>query len=493
VLRTFSVVFTGRFRVLAVALAVTVPTGGLIASAAPARPQTDGRRLYEAGCAPCHGADGEGGEKGPGIVEVRSSRSRARPDLRALIRTGIPAAGMPAFPLPDADLDALAGYVAALIAPAIDHPPAGDPRAGERFFFGQGDCARCHRVAGQGGFLGPDLSNLGRARGLRRIEQALRRPGARKVPGYGVVTLELRDGRTVRGLLKNESNYDAQVLSLQGQPLLVARQQIRRQVREPKSLMPPLSASPEQERDLLAFLSRLDARAAAPAPAAAKVAARPGADDFSQVVRPRPGEWPTYHGHPGGNRHSPLRQIQRGNVGRLAPAWMFSVPNGRRLEVTPLVADGVMYVTAANQALALDPRTGRQIWHYARPLTPGVIGDAAGGINRGLALLGDRLFMVTDHAHLIALHRATGQLLWDVEVADYKQHYGTTSAPLVVKDLVITGTSGGDEGGRADSSPPTGPRPANGSGGSGPCPRPASRCPRPGWGGPSSTAARPPG
>ena len=135
-------------------------------------------------------------------------------------------------------------------------------------------------------------------------------------------------------------------------------------------------------------------------------------------------------------------------MARLAPKWMFPIPNGRRLEVTPLVVDGVMYVTAANQALALDPRTGRQIWHYARPLTKGVIGDAAGGINRGVALLGDRVFMVTDHAHLIALHRATGRLLWDVEVADYRQHYGTTSAPLVVKDLVITGTSGGDEGAR---------------------------------------------
>ena len=338
--------------------------------ALPARAQTEaGRRLYEAGCAPCHGADGEGGEKGPGIVESRSSRSRARPDLRALIRDGIPAAGMPAFPLPDGDLDALAAYVAGLIAPAIEHPPAGDPRAGERFFFGQGDCARCHRLGGQGGFVGPDLSNLGRARGLRRIEQALRRPGARKLPGYGVVTLELRDGRTVRGLLKNESNYDAQVLSLKGELTLVARDQIRRQVREPASLMPALSASPQQERDLLAFLSRLEAKAPPKAPVATSPApgGPAGADAFDQVARPRPGEWPTYHGHTSGNRHSPLRQIHRGNVARVAPKWMFSVPNGRRLEVTPLVVDGVMYVTAANQALALDPRTGRQIWHWSRP------------------------------------------------------------------------------------------------------------------------------
>ena len=139
-------------------------------------------------------------------------------------------------------------------------------------------------------------------------------------------------------------------------------------------------------------------------------------------------------------------------MGQLAPKWMFTLPNARRLEVTPVVVDGVMYIAAANEAFALDARTGRQIWHYQRPLTPGVIGDAASAINRGVAVLGDKVFMVTDHAHMLALHRANGQLLWDTEIADYKQHYGTTSAPLVVDDLVITGTSGGDEGAR-DLSP----------------------------------------
>jgi alcohol dehydrogenase (cytochrome c) len=118
----------------------------------------------------------------------------------------------------------------------------------------------------------------------------------------------------------------------------------------------------------------------------------------------------------------------------------------RALQVTPLVVDGLMYVTAVNEAWALDARTGRQVWRYTRPRTKGVIGDAGGGINRGAAVLGDRVFMVTDHAHVIALHRLTGQLLWDVEMADYRQHYGSTSAPLVVNDLVVAGVSGGDEG-----------------------------------------------
>ncbi len=127
----------------------------------------------------------------------------------------------------------------------------------------------------------------------------------------------------------------------------------------------------------------------------------------------------------------------------LAPKWLFPIPNARRLEVTPVVANDVMYVTTANECFALDPSSGRQIWHYARPLTKGVIGDAAGAINRGVALLGDRVFMVTDDAHLIALHQSNGQILWDTKMADYRKPLRYL-APLVVNDLVISGTSGGD-------------------------------------------------
>jgi alcohol dehydrogenase (cytochrome c) len=125
---------------------------------------------------------------------------------------------------------------------------------------------------------------------------------------------------------------------------------------------------------------------------------------------------------------------------------MFSLGAGHTLEVTPLVVDGVMYVTQVNSAYALDARTGRRIWEYTRPASKALVGDAAGGINRGVAVLGDRVFLVTDNAHLLALHRLTGGLLWEVEMAESSKHYGATSAPLVVGDLVISGVSGGDEG-----------------------------------------------
>jgi alcohol dehydrogenase (cytochrome c) len=157
-------------------------------------------------------------------------------------------------------------------------------------------------------------------------------------------------------------------------------------------------------------------------------------------------DWPTYNGLVSGNRYSTVDEINTTNVTRLAPAWMFTLADTSRLEVTPVVVGGIMYVTGANECDALDAGTGRRIWQFKRPRTKGLVGDAAGGINRGVAVAGDRVFMATDHAHIIALDRFTGALLWDTEMADWRQHYGATGAPLAVGNLVVSGVSGGDEG-----------------------------------------------
>ena len=159
-------------------------------------------------------------------------------------------------------------------------------------------------------------------------------------------------------------------------------------------------------------------------------------------------DWPTYNGDIGGNRYSRLNQIDVSNVARLSPTWIFPVPDAGKLQVTPVVAAGVMYVTVANECYALDAGSGRQLWHYSRPRTTKLVGNAAGGINRGVALSGNRVFMVTDNAHIIALDKITGSLLWDSEMADWHVNYNATSAPLAVGDLVISGTAGGDEGAR---------------------------------------------
>lgn len=157
-------------------------------------------------------------------------------------------------------------------------------------------------------------------------------------------------------------------------------------------------------------------------------------------------EWPTYHGSLTGNRFNDGDQITPANVSRLAPRWMFTIAGAERLQTTPVVVQGVMYVTHVNEVVALDAGTGRRIWRFQQPRTKGLAGDAAAGINRGVAVAGDRVFLATDHAHLVALDRHTGERLWDVEMADWRQNYGATSAPLAIGHLVVSGISGGDEG-----------------------------------------------
>ena len=159
-------------------------------------------------------------------------------------------------------------------------------------------------------------------------------------------------------------------------------------------------------------------------------------------------DWPTYHGDPSGNRYSKLTQIDKSNVARLAPRWIFPMPNVSQIETTPIVVEGVMYVSSANEVYALDAGTGRTIWHFQRARTRGLAGNAAFGFNRGVAWAGDRIFLLTDNAHLIALSRSNGELLWETEMADWHQNYNGTEAPLVVDNLVVSGTAGGDEGAR---------------------------------------------
>jgi alcohol dehydrogenase (cytochrome c) len=158
--------------------------------------------------------------------------------------------------------------------------------------------------------------------------------------------------------------------------------------------------------------------------------------------------WLTYHGDYTGKRHSPLTQITPDNVSRLVPKWTWQADTmalGRGFEGTPLMLDGVLYVTGNNNfAWALDSRTGAQFWRYRRQLPSGLTYGGANIVNRGFAALGNLLFMATLDAHLVALDRNTGSVMWDVTLDDFKLGHAATVAPLAVKDKVIVGNSGGD-------------------------------------------------
>jgi PQQ-dependent dehydrogenase (methanol/ethanol family) len=425
--------------------AVLIWAGWTAAWAQTADPVGAGRKRFEVRCAGCHGADGHGGERAPGIGDIDRDRLRTDESVRAIIRDGIPAAGMPGFRMVgDDEMALLVAFVRSRVEPAAMAKIGGDAKAGERFFFGKGGCAACHMIRGRGGLMGPDLTDAGTRLTLGEIETALKNPGELKQEGYQTAAVELKDGSKLRGLIKNESNFDLQLQGFDGRLYLLTADQYVSVRPDPAPLMPALHAAAADVENLLAFVAHLPAAAADISPAESKPL--PDAVPWERVIEPKRGEWPTYHGVTGGNRYTALDEITKENVARLRPKWIFPIPAGRSLEMTPVVVGGVMYATAVNSVYALDARNGRLIWRFSRPPSKGLVGDASSGINRGVAVLGDRVFLVTDNAHLLALHRVTGALLWDVEMADSRHHYGATSAPLVVGNLVISGVSGGDEG-----------------------------------------------
>jgi alcohol dehydrogenase (cytochrome c) len=164
------------------------------------------------------------------------------------------------------------------------------------------------------------------------------------------------------------------------------------------------------------------------------------------LVQPAAANWTSYNGDYTGRRYNSLSQINPTNVTQLRAEWVFHAHNSRRLEVTPVVVNGMMFVTAANDAFALDASTGRVVWHHSWPVSEGLIDDASQHINRGVGLWHNRVYMQTDNAHLLCLDARSGNLIWDVAYANWNKNYGATSAPLVVKDKILVGTSGGDDG-----------------------------------------------
>jgi alcohol dehydrogenase (cytochrome c) len=299
---------------------------------AEAQSVDSGRQVFASRCAACHGTEGGGGELGPSIVARIPVRTDA--DLEAVIREGLPGAGMPSF----------ANLSKAESADLIAHLRTLRPRAGT---------------------------------------------GAQRA------SVTLANGASLSGLVLNQSAGEMQLLG------------------------------DDRRVHLL----------------------RETSSDRYREVTSQTG-WTTYNGQPSGNRYSALTQITTDNVSRLVPKWVFTLPNVSQVQVTPVVVDGVMFVSAANDLYALDAGSGRQVWNYRRPRTRGLAGVAARGVNRGVAVGGDRVFMATDHAHLIALNRASGALLWETQMADWRQNYNGTGAPMVVGNLVISGIAGGDEGAR---------------------------------------------
>ena len=158
-----------------------------------------------------------------------------------------------------------------------------------------------------------------------------------------------------------------------------------------------------------------------------------------------PKNWLTYWGDYSAIRHRNLKQVTADNVQNLRLDWIYQTGETGAFETVPLVVDGVMYITAPKGiAVALDAKSGRQLWQYKHAFPPD---RKLSGVNRGMAISGDRLFMVTPDSNVVALEAKTGRLIWQAEMAPYKagSHYGSL-APLVIHDKVLVGISGGEQG-----------------------------------------------
>jgi alcohol dehydrogenase (cytochrome c) len=160
-----------------------------------------------------------------------------------------------------------------------------------------------------------------------------------------------------------------------------------------------------------------------------------------------PWNWLTYSGTLDGQRHSALDQVNTTNVQRLQLAWVYqSTTNDLLFETSPLVIDGTMFLTESpSNVVALDAATGRRLWRLERRI-PDDVSACCGRVNRGLAVFGGLLYLATLDAHLVAIDASTGRQVWDVVIADYREGYSSTAAPLVVDNLVVTGVAGGEFG-----------------------------------------------
>ncbi len=159
--------------------------------------------------------------------------------------------------------------------------------------------------------------------------------------------------------------------------------------------------------------------------------------DANKLLNPPADAWLTYHGAYNGQRHSALRQIAPENIERLEKVWTFQTGQNAPIKASPILMDGVLYITTPDNLWAIDARTGKQRWHYQHPMN-----NAFHIGHRGAAVYKDTVYLTTPDCHLIAFHAKSGKIKWNVVIADSNKGYWSTNAPLVVKNHVLVGVSG---------------------------------------------------
>lgn len=220
-----------------------------------------GRVLFVRSCSGCHGPNGEGG-RGPNLMTGRAVRRSSDETLFHSVRDGLPGTDMPATKLPDEQVWQLVAFVRALNAPAYQVPVVGDEAAGREIFLGKGNCRSCHTLHGEGGNLGPDLTDVGGSKPLNQIREAVLEPSKRLAEGYQPAVLHLKSGKSLTGVLRDYTNYSMSLVDNTGNLYLLRTAEVTDRQLSMKSPMPSYKdrLTLAEQRDLVKFLSRQAAR-----------------------------------------------------------------------------------------------------------------------------------------------------------------------------------------------------------------------------------------
>ncbi len=421
-----------------------------------------GKTLYTAQCQNCHATP---------IATFQ--RGGADGEIFLNIRNGIRNTTMPPFAQLSTDqIWQVVSYMAS-IRPLNSEPvtlytaplAAVSDANGKLVFESKGACLTCHQFNGHGVAVGPDLTSSTLT--ADQIQAAIINPNAAPAAagggrggrgggrggnvGKATVTVTTADGKVYKGTRKSQDTFTIQMVDTTGVYRSFDRLELKDLKIDATSIMPPDYATrltANEIRDVAAYLKTASDPAASVDPAHSILA-------WQRLLNaPKdPANWLSYWGDLGGTHYSALNEITAANAKNLQAQWTLPIAGEGQIQATPLVVDGIMYTTgpvgAANagstQVLALDAKTGHQIWRYDR-LQKVRNQYENNRVNRGVAILDNRLFVGTLDAALIALDARTGKQLWEVQLADTKEGYELTAPPLVVKDKIITGISGGEFG-----------------------------------------------
>ncbi|HVN78160.1 MAG TPA: c-type cytochrome [Terriglobia bacterium] len=218
-----------------------------------------GSKLFGGSCSVCHGIDGKGSARGPDLTRGQVVTRGKDDELSQLIRKGVPGSSMGAFDMPDLQIRQLVAFIRSLSTPAAHVAVPGNQNSGQQIFFGKGHCSECHMIRGQGGSLGPDLSNIGGERTLAEIRESILKPGSSSPNKYRGVYVVTESGERIEGTLRNRDNFSLQIMDRTGKFRFFLISELREVVLQEKSMMPNDIGSllnSEEVQNLLAFLSR---------------------------------------------------------------------------------------------------------------------------------------------------------------------------------------------------------------------------------------------